>query len=381
MIEAIVTIAFLLAFACMVAINLWVLPRIERYDAPVGAAPMVAVLVPARNEEANIEACLSALLLQSYPNLEVWLYDDDSIDRTAEIAASIAARSNGRLHIVTGSGDPPPGWLGKANACYCLYAAMREHSTPQYVLFTDADVRFHADAVGRAVACAQAKQAGLLSIFPMQITVTWAERLAVPLLLHWTVYTFLPLPLAHSSPRRAFAAANGQFMLFKREAYEALGGHAAVRSQILEDVALARATKAAGYKAILADGGKLVRTRMYTGGREVWDGYSKNAFAFFGYSPPLLALGILVLAALYIAPVALAAYALFTRQPALLILSFAKYGLGVAPRLLLAARFHYRLLDAFLHPVAILYVVAIELNSMRWALAGQSAWKGRRLGN
>ncbi len=375
-----VVVAFLLAFLGIVVVNLLVLPPIDRYSTPDGDRPSVAALVPARNEETNIEACLHSLLLQSYANLEIWLYDDASTDGTGEIAARIAARSGGRLHIVTGTGDPPPSWLGKASACYCLYTTMRKHSTPDYVLFTDADVQFDPGAVGHALGCAQTKQAGILSIFPMQLTVTWAERLVVPVLLHWAVYTFLPLSLANSSRTGpAFAAANGQFMLFKREAYEAFGGHAAVRSQILEDVALARATKAAGYRAILADGGKLVRTRMYRGAQEVWNGYSKNAFAFFGYSSLFLALGILVLVALYIAPAAFTLYSIITLQPTGLLLPILQYVLAVISRLLLASRFHYRLLDAFLHPVAILYMIAIELNSMRWALTGQSAWKGRSL--
>lgn len=376
-----VVTAFLLALLGIVAVNLIVLPRITRYPTSVEDAPSVAVLVPARNEEENIEACLSTLLAQTYPNMAVWLYDDASTDRTREIAARVAANSEERLHVVEGKDDPPPGWLGKANACYRLYAAMREGCAPDYVLFTDADVQFEPGAVGHAVACAQAQNAGLFSIFPMQITSSWAERLAVPILLHWAVYTFLPLPLAHSARTGpAFAAANGQFMLFKREAYEAFGGHAAVRAQILEDVALARATKAAGYRAILADGGSLIRTRMYRGAREVWEGYSKNAFAFFGYSPLFLAMGILVLVALYIAPLAFALYAVVTGRFADLVLPAAQYLLAVLPRLLLAHRFGYRWLDAFLHPMSISYMIAIELNSMRWALTGRSAWKGRSVG-
>lgn len=381
LIYQLVVTAFLLSLLGIVVVNLLVLPRVARYPSPGEDVPSVAVLIPARNEAENIEACLSTLLAQTYPNIDIWLYDDASTDGTGEIAARIASSSGGRLHVVGGKDDPPPGWLGKANACFRLYAAMREGCTPAYVLFTDADVQFEPGAVKHAMACAQAQNAGLLSIFPMQITGSWAERLAVPILLHWTVYTFLPLPLAHSARTGpAFAAANGQFMLFKREAYEAFGGHAAVRAQILEDVALARATKAAGYRAILADGGSLVRTRMYRSAREVWEGYSKNAFAFFGYSPFFLAVGILVLLALYIAPLAFALYAAITGRPIDLILPAVQYLLAVLPRLLLAHRFGYRWLDAFLHPVSISYMIAIELNSMRWALTGRSAWKGRSVG-
>ena len=225
-----------------------------------------------------------------------------STDTTGEIAARIAA-TEPRLHIVTAKAGPPPGWLGKANACHQLYLAVQEHSDPGYLLFTDADVRHAPSMLSHALATAQANEAGLLSIFPRQITLTWAERLAVPVMQQWAVYGILPLPLAFSMRTGpAFAAANGQFMLFSREAYEACGGHATVRANILEDVNLARAVKRAGYRAMLADGGALVQTRMYTTPSEVWQGYSKNIYAFFGHSPLFLSLGVLTLALLYVVP-------------------------------------------------------------------------------
>lgn len=377
----VVILVVLLSFLVLLCVNLFVLPKIAAYSPSADAAP-VAILVPARNEAANIEACLRSLLAQSYNNYSVWLYDDASSDGTKEIALRLAAESDGKLHVVEGSMEPPPGWLGKANACHRLYLAMREQSAPEYVLFTDADVRFEPDALDHAVACAKEWGAGLLSIFPMQVTLTLAERLAVPILLHWAVYSFLPLPFANSMRTGpVFAAANGQFLLFKREAYEAFGGHTAVRADILEDVALARATKQAGYLPLLADGGLLVRTRMYSNASEVWNGYSKNAYAFFGYSPLFLALGLLVLTALYIAPVFIFLYSVLGPHPSALIalLALSQYAVAVGARLLLSARFGYRLGDAFLHPVSIAYMMAIEVNSMLWKVRGTSAWKGRRV--
>jgi chlorobactene glucosyltransferase len=377
-----IILALLLSLLGILAANLWVLPRLQRFQRAQSDAPLVAVLVPARNEEANIETCLLSLLAQEYPSFEVWVYDDASTDRTREIASRMVAGSGGRLRVVEGLSDPPQGWLGKAHACYHLYAAMRERTTPDYVIFTDADVTLQPGTLGHAVGAARQLDAGLLSVFPMQVTGSFAERLAVPILLHWTVYTFLPLPLAHSRHSGpAFAAANGQFMLFRREAYEAFGGHKAVRSQILEDVALARATKRTGYRAILADGGALVQTRMYRGAQEVWNGYSKNAYAFFGYSPLFLAVGVLTLAALYVAPVVFIVESALSGDWPLFSLAAMQYALAIAARLMLSFRFGYRVLDAFLHPVAIIYVIAIEINSMWWALTCKSAWKGRSYRN
>ncbi|HKP52987.1 MAG TPA: glycosyltransferase [Chloroflexia bacterium] len=373
-----IVLAFLFALLGIVLVNLRVLPKIENYGPASGdAAPKVAILVPARNEEVHIEACLRSLLVQDYLNFEVWLYDDGSIDDTPQIAARLAA-SDPRLHVVSGVVELPPGWLGKSHACHRLYEAMCANSMPDYVLFTDADVRFEPGAVSHAITAAQSLGAGLLSIFPRQITLSWAERLAVPLLLHWAVYSFLPLPLAHSKRTGpAFAAANGQFMLFTREAYEACGGHATVRAQVLEDVGLARAIKRAGYTALLADGGPLIQTRMYDGPGEVWRGYSKNAYAFFGYSPFFLATGIIVLSLLYISPIALITYSLLSPQSSALYLAVAMYVVAVVARLALAMRLRYRLIDTLLHPVAVLFLIAICINSMVWALTGRGGWKGR----
>jgi chlorobactene glucosyltransferase len=373
-----IILAFLVALLGIVLVNLLLLPKIADYDlARDDAAAKVAILVPARNEEAHIEACLRSLLAQDYSDFEVWLYNDGSTDDTPRIAAHLAA-SDLRLHIVGGVVEPPPGWLGKAHACHRLYEAMSAHSAPDYILFTDADVRFEPGAVSHAVAATRSLGAGLLSIFPRQVTVSWAERLAVPMLLHWAVYSFLPLPLAHSKRTGpAFAAANGQFMLFTREAYEACGGHATVSSEILEDVGLARAVKRAGYRALLADGGPLIQTRMYDGFAEVWRGYSKNTYAFFGYSPYFLAVGIIVLSLLYISPIALVTYAVLSSHSSVLYLAVTMYVVAVTARLALAMRFRYRLLDTLLHPMAVLFLIAICANSMVWSLTGRGGWKGR----
>ena len=379
---ALVVLGVTLVLLGIVLVNLAVLPRPRPGDA-APAAGRVAILVPARDEEANIESCLRSLLAQDYHDFEVWVFDDASTDRTGEIAARIAAepREGGpALYVVRGSGDPPPGWLGKPYACYRLYNAMRERSSPDYVLFTDADVRFEPRAVSAAVAIAARERAGLLSIFPRQEIGSLAERVVVPLMMHWTGYTLLPLPAAHtlrSGP--AFAAANGQFMLFTREAYEAAGGHSAVRDSILEDVSLARAVKRARHRAVLADTGPMVRTRMYRGAGEVWRGYSKNAYAFFGYSPLLLLLGVAAMLAVYVTPPVLAAWAFFAGETWAAWAFVGAYLAGVAGRVALSLRFSYPVLDAVLHPAAMLSLIAIAINSMVWAHTGRGAWKGRTI--
>ena len=384
---AILALSILLALLGILLVNLLILPRLADY-APLDGktAPTVTVLIPARNEEAKIESCLLSILGQDYSNYEVWLYDDGSTDRTPEITARLAAE-HPHLRITAATEEPLPGWLGKAHACHRLYLAMRAERQPDYLLFTDADVVFEPGALSHAVAAIENvvqnkpnshSAIGLLSAFPRQITGSWAERLAVPLFLHWAVYTFLPLPLAFTQRTGPlYAAANGQFMLFRREAYEACGGHEAVRAEILEDVALARAVKRAGYRALLADGGPLIRTRMYNGAGEVWRGYSKNAYSFFGYSPFFAGVGVATLLTLYVAPLPLTLYATLSSQLSLLTLSLAQYALGILPRVLLAARFRYRMWDALLHPIGVLFQIAILLNSAWWTHAKRGIWKGR----
>jgi chlorobactene glucosyltransferase len=373
---ALTVISVLVVLLSILVVNLLVLPRLTSYKRSK-SAPRVVALVPARNEDSNLADLLPTLLKQDYPEFEVWVYDDASTDETPVVLKRLT-EAHSHLRVITASAEPPAGWLGKAHACYRLYDAMRAERQPEYMLFTDADVALNPQAVRHAVAAAEGLDAGLLSVFPRQITGSWAERLAVPLFLHWAVYSFLPLPLAFSKRTGpAFAAANGQFMLFKRDAYETCGGHEAVRDHVLEDVALARAVKKAGYRALLADGGHLITTRMYNGPGEVWRGYSKNAYAFFGYSPFVAAIGILVLLILYVAPIPLAIYSLLTSHASLLAVAAVQYGLGVLPRLLLAWRFNYSLWDTLLHPLAVLFQVAIIVNSMVWAHTGKGSWKGR----
>jgi chlorobactene glucosyltransferase len=345
-------------------------------------AAFVSILVPARNEAENIEACVRSLLAQDYPHFEVIVLDDQSEDGTGAILARLAAQ-DGRLRVLAG-GPVRPGWLGKANACRQL----AEAAGGAWLLFTDADTRHRPPALRCALALAQARRVGLLSMFPRQITPTLIERLVVPLM-HLAVYGLLPLPLMRRLRHPAFAAANGQFMLLARAAYEAAGGHAAVRALVLEDVALARAVKRAGHRIELADGGDLVQTRMYATPAALWAGFSKNFFAFFNDSLPFLAAGLLGFALLYVLPplwllagvgrAAIIGLASAWEIWAWVGLPLLQYGCGVTMRLLLGARFRFHPAGALLHPLAVALQIAIGVNSARLARRGGASWKGRRV--
>jgi len=189
------------------------------------------------------------LLQQYYPDFEVWVMDDDSQDNTLPILNGLAA-SNPCLHVLRS--DPlPTGWLGKNWACWQLVQHVPERFP--LLLFVDADTWYAPDALREAVAMMEAGQYNLLSILPRQVTESLAEQLTVPIL-SWSLLSHFPLWLRRRVRWRGLAAAVGQFMLWRREAYQAVGGHAAVRGEIIEDIALARRAARVGLRAALLPG-------------------------------------------------------------------------------------------------------------------------------
>jgi len=339
--------------------------------------PLVSVLVPARNEAGNIARCVRSLLAQSYPNFEIIVLDDNSEDGTAAIVEMLAVPNQdpaNRLRLMDGAALPE-GWLGKNFACHQL----SQVAQGDLLLFTDADTLHSVSVVAKAVAALEYEQADFLSVFPRLLTETLAERLTVPLVMLYVV-ALLPVQLIRKSSNPAFSAANGQFMLFRREAYEEIGGHAAVRDVVLEDVVLGRRIKAFGFKQILPDGSDSVQCRMYRSAGEVWRGFSKNLFAFFNFSLLWFSLFMLLNLAAFVGPYLWLLWGWLSGQPPALEwlwLPLLQIGLTLWLRLGLAFRFGFRALDAFLQPVSILMMVAIGLNSVRWRRTG-SEWKGRK---
>lgn len=341
--------------------------------------PRVSVLVPARNEADNISRCLRSLLAQNYPNFELIVLDDNSTDATAAIVESLVRPDEDpqrRLQLVRGA-TLPEGWLGKNFACHQL----SQLAQGELLLFTDADTAHSVEALSKAITALTQEQADFLSVFPRQQAVSPVERLVVPLVILYVV-GLLPVWLVGRSRNPAFSAANGQFMLFRRAAYEKIGGHAAVRDVVLEDVVIGRRVKRYGLKQILPDGSDLVQCRMYRSGREVWRGFSKNLFAFFNFSLVWFSLFMSLNLAAFVLPYGWLLLGLITAQPASVSfewigLPLLQIGLAWILRLLLALRFGFRPLDVFLHPFSILAMLAIGLNSVRWRRIG-SEWKGRK---
>lgn len=336
-------------------------------ETPEKATGRVSALVPARDEEAVIGDCLSSLSAQTDVELEIRVLDDASSDRTAAIVAAHAARDP---RVTLMAGQPlPEGWMGKNHACHQL----AEAATGEWLLFVDADVRLEAGAVASALALAERRGADLLSVFPEQEMGTWSEKLLLPML-GFVLLGFLPMRfLGGKDPR--IAAANGQFMLFRREAYAAIAGHAGVKDAIVEDIALAREIKRAGLKLAIADGTGRVRCRMYRSLPEIWHGFSKNLYPAFGGKPIPFWFAMGLMGTLFVLP-----WLLLAGSPQRG-LALASVLVGLTMRGMLAKRLRQPYWSVLGHPLAAVFLMGLGVRSFWVARSGRTVpWKGRSYG-
>jgi chlorobactene glucosyltransferase len=238
---------------------------------PRADLPSLSIIVPARNEQRQIERCVRSLLATRHCDFEVIAVDDQSTDATREILDRIAAGES-RLAVVAGA-PLPAGWVGKP---WALTQGVRV-SSGAWLLFTDADTDHHPLAASSALRCALERGYDVVSLLTGQETLGVAERLFLPTILFVILLGVGSLDDINDPRRRDTAIFNGQYVLASREAYLAIGGHAAVRGEIAEDLELARLFKRDGrFRTLLADGNSLVRTRMYRSFGEIWRGFVKN---------------------------------------------------------------------------------------------------------
>ena len=375
--------AFVSAVALvMTVVNLGVYRRTARRaagGASMGtpdAGPVLTVCIPARNEERNVEAVVRGALANADVPLEVLVYDDQSTDRTPAILAALRGE-DARVRAV-GTEPLPAGWNGKQWGCERMGQAARG----QWLLFTDADVRFTPDCFARALAEAARLDAALLSTVPREETGTLLERLVVPMI-HWMLFSWLPMPRMRTTNDPATSAGCGQFLLVRRDAWLAAGGHAAFRDSMHDGIKLPRNVRRAGFHTDLYDGSDTVSCRMYRSAGETWRGFTKNAYEGLG-SPVVLvvftvleAFGILLpwiwlpvmlaqgTAAMPLGPTVLASFAI---------------GAQLVQRTLLARRFAQPWECVALHPVTIALLLAIQWRSWWLHLTKRRAWRGRTAG-
>lgn len=380
-------LALLLASLATMAVNLACFTSLNdapqpAASAPGDAAPMISVLVPARNEAARIEPCARSLLAQNYPRFELLVLDDHSEDETAAILRGLGLdEENAARRLIPG--EPlPPGWTGKNWACHQLARRARG----EWLLFTDADTEHAPGTLAAALAHARETRADLLSAWPWLVTGTLGEKLVIPMvhLLGLAVYPHALLAWLQRHPRRArglsrsalraLGAANGQFLFFKKSAYDAIGGHAAVRGHLVEDVALGReitARMGEGMRLVNCDGSRLVRCRMYRSFAEVWEGFTKNVRPVFEDAAAAWWLSGVFQWCCFFMPFVLLFFPSQRRFAAV------EVALIYCIRIVLTWRFRTSWLGCALHPFGHFLAMCIGLNSWRRASRAGVTWKGR----
>ena len=239
--------------------------------------PSVSILIPARNEEETIGTLLEQLTTLAYSAFEIIVYNDHSADKTESIIEHWAGRVP-NIKVINGQ-QLPQGWLGKNHACHELAQA----ATGDILLFLDADVNVKKDVVKRSVSYFRKHELHLLSIFPKQIVKSFGEKISVPIM-NWILLSLLPLSLVRKSKNDAFAAANGQFMMFKTVTYKAIWPHEKCKSDSVEDIAIIRLFKRNNLASDTRLGDIDISCRMYNGLNDAIEGFTKNIFRFFGNS-------------------------------------------------------------------------------------------------
>lgn len=362
----------------MAAFNVIAWPRGRRDGRMPGR---VSVLIPARDEAARIEACVRGALANA-PD-EVIVYNDGSADATAQIVARLA-EEDGRVRLMHG-GPLPAGWVGKPHACHHLADA----ATGDLLVYMDADTVAEPECLARMGSLFDRMRADVVTAGTRQVTGTLAERLIIPLL-HLTYLAWLPLPLVWRSRDPRFLVANGQLLAVRRAAYDAAGGWSAVRAEVVDDMAFCRRVKESGGRVVFADGHRMARCRMYRGGGEVVRGFSKNLYEGVGGRPVGLMGFALVHAVMFLLPYAAVGLGFVQLSWGIPldehtgVYLFVGGVLGVAAnvllRLLLAIRFRQPWEGVLLHPLAVLGLMGIAINSARWSGRGEIRWRGRTYG-
>ncbi|MBN1255733.1 MAG: glycosyltransferase [Deltaproteobacteria bacterium] len=361
----VVIMSLFLGFITLVVLfNFFAAPVIKNTDYRLRRRPLVSILIPARNEEANIGGCLSHVLNQSYSNFEVIVLDDQSEDDSYKIVAEMK-KGHANLTLVRGK-DLPKGWNGKNWACHQLSQKARG----EIIIFVDADCTLAPWTIETALAMMERYGLDLLSSFPTQKLKGIAGYLLVPVM-DWLLLSFLPLRMVYLSPHKSFVAANGQFMAFVRKRYDAIGGHKGVADQVVEDMELARAIKIRGFRMMTALGGPSISCSMYTSFGDAVRGFSKNFYPGFNTTPSRFSCMIAMFAFFYLLPFFLVFFYSGVLVP---------LGLICLQRLLLALTDRQNpITNCLLHPIQMVFMVVVGVNSMRVAEGKKIVWKGRRV--
>jgi chlorobactene glucosyltransferase len=359
-----ISVVFLLIIIFNVSINSAFGPLLRRVKPDENIKPFVSVLVPARNEENNIENCVRSIMMQDYSDFELIVLNDNSTDNTAKVLNELQQEFDFR--VINGK-KLPAGWLGKNYAC----SQLSSKAKGEILIFTDADNWHSKDAISRTVSAMSKFKLSFLSAFPQQITKSFSEKLIIPVI-DLILYSLLVLWMNYFSKNPAFAAANGQWIAVRKEEYESIGGHSSVKDKVVEDVSLCRVFKRKGKRVMTMAGTGIVYGRMYNDFSGIWEGLSKNIFGLsdFKLIPFVFILGLLLFVSFV--PFVFVFFNIYF----FLILIF----MLMLWRLLLSINFrHNVIISVFLHSVSILMLVAIGINSVIKYYKGGIKWKEREI--
>ena len=353
----ILLILFILAFY-----NYLTAPVLKNINEETGQDKFVSVLIPARNEEANIRECLKSVLNQNYKNYEVLVLDDESTDNTYKIVKDF---NNERIKLI--EGKPLPGnWLGKNWACNQL----AENAKGDIFLFIDADVRLSENSLNSGIKIFKDKRLDMLSCFPTQQIKTISEWLIVPLM-NFFLLSLLPLKKVFSSLNKSFSAANGQFIMIDKSVYHKIGGHRRIANEVVEDMELARLLKQNGFTILTALGDNAVTCRMYNNFPDAFNGFSKNFYPGFKTNPTFFVILILLFSLIFIYPFFLLATNVFYLLHITLILLIRVF-------ISLSSRQNI-LLNILFHPLQIIIMLLTAINSVWQSKLKKREWKGRKI--
>ncbi len=360
-------------------INNIVYKDVSRFILPLQTlkkGPLVSVLIPARNEEKNIGRCLRSLSKQDYHNLEILVLDDNSSDGTGLVVEELSKKDT-RIRLIRGS-PLGRGWKGKSYACHQLSG----EAAGKYYVFTDADTLHFPNSISSSLGALISGRFDALSVFPKQIMVSVHERMVV-IFINLAVLALMPLGMIGKTRSSRICISNGQFILFKRSVYKSIGGHRSIRNDIIEDVAISKQVKKHGYRFMVFDGRKTIYCRMYDGFKDVIRGFSKFIFASMNYRVIKLGAVVSFIMLLFMLPVFFFPLGLyvFNWSGLVNIMILSQVSIILFIRIAMTFRFKSRFSDIFLHPLSMLYIAVLSVNSVYQAKYGRGIfWKDRFYG-
>jgi len=373
MLYQIIIAAGLVSFMLNLILNLRIL-RTPHSDSKIPEpAPLISVLVPARDEERNIEACLQSLQKQDYPHFEILVLDDNSSDNTANIVERMVATDK-RIQLLRGE-TLPEGWAGKPFACYQL----AEKARGSWLLFVDADTTHVPHMLRSVLDLALKFGASLLSGFPRQLATSLPQKVAIPVL-YFVILSWLPLWWLQRSKKPKPSLAIGQFLLFPREEYWKIGGHEVVKSRILEDVWLGVEINRHGGRHVAVNLSPLVSCNMYRNVGAMWEGFIKWIYSVAAMSRVAVVALLVAGYVFFLAPFYWLWNALFVAaapvdwRPIVIF----QVAMIIVMRWLVDNRFKEPFVSAFLHPVGFSFLILTGLYAgWRQALGSGIRWKKR----